>query len=278
MKRYAMFIICAFILAMCGRTAFAAEEAGSKAAEQPAVDEQTVKDLVDLAKKYEATGKLPQSAVVQGKPCTKGEAAVCLLAIIEKVLDKSQKEGIESVPREDLDKLAALHEALQDELVKHEGYLTLRESVAKILAKPEEPQFLLKGGVKGFLRGEGAGSQRLTDFSYNPGHAEGRFLYRVQPYVYFHPTDFIDIHVEGQGYGYTGGSQYLGKISLYQGFIEGRLPGSDIAALKVGRQEFVYGSAFILGANAFYQGLTFDAARLRVKPLDQLSLLQKCMR
>jgi len=100
----------------------------------------------------------------------------------------------------------------------------------------------------------------------------------VQPYVYFHPTDFIDIHVEGQGYGYTGGSQYLGKISLYQGFIEGRLPGSDIAALKVGRQEFVYGSAFILGANAFYQGLTFDAARLRVKPLDQLSLLQKCMR
>ena len=92
------------------------------------------------------------------------------------------------------------------------------------------------------------------------------------PYVSWHPTDFLDIHLEGQGYGYTGGSQYLGKVSLYQGFVEGRLPVMDVLALKVGRQELIYGSTFILGANSFFQGLTFDAARLRVKPLDALTV------
>lgn len=149
---------------------------------------------------------------------------------------------------------------------------TRRESIEAFLAPPEVPPFLYEIGLKGFFRGEGAGNFHLADFSFNPGHAEGRLLYRVLPYVYWHPTDFLDIHLEGQGYGYAGGSQYLGKVSLYQGFVEGRLPGTDKLALKVGRQEFVYGSTFILGANSFFQGLTFDAARLRVKPLEALSV------
>jgi hypothetical protein len=253
-------------------SALAAGEAVQAPAEQSAVDNRTVSDLIDLAKKYDATGKLPKSVVVEGKPCPRGDAATCLLTIIGKVLDKSKKEGKDAIAQEDLEKIGALHEALKDELAKHEGYLTLRESIEAMLAKPEEPPFLFKVGAKGFLRGEGVGNQRLPDFSYYPGHSEGRFLYRVLPYFYWHPTDFLDIHLEGQGYGYTGGSQYLGKYSLYQGFIEGRLPGKDVVALKVGRQELVYGSAFILGANSFYQGLTFDAARLRVKPFDALSV------
>jgi len=252
--------------------ALAADEAVKVPAGQTAVDERAVKDLVDLANKYDATGRLPKPVVVEGKPCPKADAATCLLAIIEKVLDKSKKEGKDAIAQEDLDKIGKLHEALKDELAKHEGYQTLRESIEAMLAKPEEPPFLYKVGAKGFLRGDGVGNQRLPDFSYSPGHGEGRFLYRVLPYVYWHPTDFLDINVEGQGYGYTGGSQYLGNYSLYQGFIEGRVPGKDVVSLKVGRQEFVYGSAFILGANAFYQGLTFDAARLRVKPLDALSV------
>ncbi len=272
MKRIVALIIWASIQVLCGRTELYAAGPAVAAAGQVTIDEQTIKDLVDLAQKYEATGTLPRSVVIEGKPCTRGEAAICLLAVIEKVIDKSQKEGKEAVPKEDLDKLTVLHEALQGELLKNESYLTLRESIDKILAKPEEPEFLFKGGVKGFLRGEGAGNQRLPDFSYNSGHGEGRFLYRVLPYVYWHPTDYIDIHVEGQGYGYTGGSQYSGQFTLYQGFIEGRFPGSDVAALKVGRQELVYGSAFILGTNAFYQGLTFDAARLRMKPVDSLTI------
>jgi hypothetical protein len=255
-----------------GGGAFAAPETSNIVAGEAAVDDLTVRDLVDLAKKYDATGKLPNSVMIEGKPCPRADAATCLLTIIEKVLDKSKKEGKDAVAQEDLDKIGALHEALKDELAKHEGYLTLRESINSILAKPEEPPFLFKVGAKGLLRGEGTGNQRLPDFSYNPGHAEGRFLYRVVPYFYLHPTNFIDIHLEGQGYGYTGGSQYYGRYSLYQGFIEGKLPDKDIVALKVGRQEFVYGSAFILGANASYQGLTFDAARLRVKPFDALTV------
>src|SRR5208282_3513461 len=67
-------------------SALAANEAGQAPVEQSAVDDRAVKDLVDLAKKYDATGKLPNSVVVEGKPCPKSDAATCLLAIIEKVL------------------------------------------------------------------------------------------------------------------------------------------------------------------------------------------------
>ncbi len=140
------------------------------------------------------------------------------------------------------------------------------------ISTPEGQPFMFQAGVKGFLRGDGAGNYRLPDLAFNPGHSEGRFLYRVLPYVYWHPTDFLDFHLEGQGYGYTGGSQYLGKVSLYQGYVEGRIPAQDTLALKLGRQEFVYGSTFILGANSFFQGLTFDAARIRVKPVGALTL------
>jgi hypothetical protein len=271
MKRIALLISCALILAMGWGTAHADISVHSLA-EQSVVEDQAFRNLVDLAEKYDATGKLPKSVVVEGKPCTKGDAATCLLTIIEKVLDKSKTEGKDAVAREDLEKISALHEALKDELVKHEGYLTLRESMDAMLAKPEEPPFLFKAGVKGFLRGEGVGNQRLPDFSFNPGHSEGRFLYRVLPYIYLHPTDFLDIHVEGQGYGFTGGSQYFGKVSLYQGFVEARLPEKDVVALKVGRQEFNYGSAFVLGADGFYKGLVFDAVRLRVKPVEPLTV------
>ncbi|HEX8960957.1 MAG TPA: alginate export family protein, partial [Geobacteraceae bacterium] len=109
-------------------------------------------------------------------------------------------------------------------------------------------------------------------FSYQPGHGEGRFLYRVKPYVYWHPTDWLDIHAEGQGYGFAGGSQESNKVSLYQGFIEIREPEKGRIALKGGRQEFSYGSAFILGPDSFYDGLSFDAARLRVRPVDPLTV------
>lgn len=271
MKRIALLILCALIPIVGGSPAHAGPSAPAPVA-QSAVDAPMVRDLIALATKYDATGKLPQSVVVEGKPCPKGEAATCLLAIIEKVLDKNNKEGKDAVAQEELDKISTLHEALKEELEKHEGYLTLRKSIDSILSKPEEPSFVIKAGVKGFLRGEGAGNFRLPDLAHNSGHSEGRFLYRVLPYVYWHPTDFLDIHLEGQGYGYTGGSQYLGKYSLYQGYIEGKLPNKDLLALKVGRQEFVYGSAFILGANGYFQGLTFDAARLCVKPFNALTV------
>jgi hypothetical protein len=226
------------------------------------------KEIAELAAKYGAQNKLPEGASLE-----KEELVVPFLSLIDKVLEKCEKEGIAAVPAEDLERIAALHEALKEELAQHEGYLTRREAIEKMLVKPEVPPFEYKIGVGGFLRGEGAGNFRLTDFGYQPAHGEGRFLYRVKPYAYWHPTDYLDIHAEGQGYGFSGGShQEFHKYSLYQGYVEAKIPGSELLALKGGRQEFSYGSTFILGPDSFFDGLSFDAARLRIRPVEPLTV------
>lgn len=139
------------------------------------------------------------------------------------------------------------------------------------LSQPEVPDFEYKLGIGGFMRGEGAGNFMLHDFSYKPGGSEGRFLYRVKPYAYWHPTDYLDVHAEGQAYGFDGGQDGFHRSSLYQGFAEAHLPQSDRVSLKAGRQEFSYGSTFILGPDSFFDGLSFDALRLRIKPQDNVT-------
>ena len=137
---------------------------------------------------------------------------------------------------------------------------------------PEVPPFEYKIGVNGFVRGEGVGSLNLSDFGYHPDHREGGLLYRVKPYAYWHPVDYLDIHLEGQGYGSVGGHDKSPDLSLYQGFVEARLPGKEWLSVKAGRQEFSYGSTFILGPDSFYNGLSFDAARVRLQPVAALSI------
>ena len=92
------------------------------------------------------TAKLPASVLAEGKPCPRGEAAICLLAVIGKALEKCGKEGKEAVAQEDLAKLGALQEALKDELENREGYQSRREAIAAVLAKSEEPAFEYKVG------------------------------------------------------------------------------------------------------------------------------------
>ncbi len=230
------------------------------------------RDLDDLSRRYGVSSGISSSTSTGEHTYTRRELAEKLFSVLQKVAEKCQVGGRDTVPAEDWKKLTRLHDQLQDQLVIVPGYQTRQGTIERLFTPLEAPSFEFQYGVKGFLRGEGGGDFRLPDQGFNPGHAEGRFLYRVLPYVYWHPTDYLDIHLEGQGYGYTGGSQYLGKYSLYQGYVEGRLPGTDILSLKVGRQEFVYGSDFILGANSWFQGLTFDAARVRVRPLDALTL------
>ena len=231
-------------------------------------DHWACREIEALAAKYSAVKRVPEGATLEKK-----ELAAPLLAVIEKVLAKGELEGKEAVPAEDLERIAALHEALKEELAQYEGYQTRRESISKMLAKPELPPFEYKAGINGFLRGEGVGNFRLTDSSYTPGQVEGRFVYRVKPYAYWHPIEWLDIHAEGQGYGFTGENLLeYNKYSLYQGFVEARFPGGEVLALKGGRQEFRYGSAFIIGSDSFFDGLSFDAARLRINMIEPLTV------
>jgi len=231
-------------------------------------DHWTWKEIADLAAKYGALEKAPEAESLEKK-----ELAAPFLAVIAKVQEKSEKEGKETVPREDIDRITVLHEALKAELADFEGYQTRRAAIETLLARPDEPDFEYKIGVNGFVRGEGVGNFRLTDFSFAPGHGEGRFVYRIKPYLFWHPTDWLGFHAEGQGYGIMGGShQNNHKISLYQGYVEAKIPGSELLAMKGGRQEFLYGSAFILGTDSYFDGLSFDAARLRIRPVDPLTV------
>src|SRR5512140_2401701 len=116
------------------------------------------KEIEELGKKYAAEKKLSDAVMVEGKHCPKSELAYCLLSILDKIVGKHAKEGAEAIPANDLERIAALHEALKAELAQYEGYLTIRESIEKILAGPELPPFEHKVGVNGFLRGEGVGN------------------------------------------------------------------------------------------------------------------------
>ncbi len=137
-----------------------------------------------------------------------------------------------------------------------------------------DPPYLLKAGVSGFLRGEGSGDfgYSLAGSSYTPGSGVGRLTYRILPYLEWNPTDYLEMEVQGQGYGFTLGSPRDSHYSLYQGYLEISTPETKRIKLKLGRQEFIYGSAFIFGGNSFYNGLTFDGAKLRMKPLEELTL------
>jgi hypothetical protein len=267
MKNLMMLFLALLLSLLVCSASFPYEGSGDIPAKVPR-EHWSCKEIAALAAKYGALKKVPEAESLEKK-----ELVAPLLAVIEKVQEKCEKEGKEAVPREDIDRITALHEALKAELADFEGYQTRREAIEQMLAKPETPAFEYKFGVNGFLRGEGVGNFRLTDFSYAPGHGEGRFVYRVKPYAYWHPTAWLDIHAEGQGYGFIGGShQEFNKVSLYQGFIEAKLPGRELLALKGGRQEFSYGSTFILGPDSFYDGLSFDAARLRVRPVEPLTV------
>ena len=132
--------------------------------------------------------------------------------------------------------------------------------------------FEYKFGVNGFFRVEGTGNFRLADNSYDPKYAEGRYLYRVKPFASWQPTDYLGLHLEGQGYGFVGGGHSDGQLSLYQGYLDGKLPGKETLALRAGRQEFSYGSNFMLGPDSFFNGLSFDAVRLKLQPSDALGI------
>lgn len=252
--------------------AYSSEDESLRIPEAVTAEHWSCRELEDLGNKYRVSPHATKPMVVGEQRYSRKDLAEKLSAILEKVVEISETGGRDAVPAADWEKIDRLHQHLREPLTDMEGYQARRDTIERLFSPQEAPAHEVSYGLKGFLRAEGAGNFRLPDLGYNPGQAEGRFLYRVIPYVLWHPADFLHIHLEGQGYGYSGGGQYLGKYSLYQGYVEGLLPGSEVFSLKLGRQELVYGSAFILGSNSWFQGLTFDAARVRVKPLPALTL------
>ena len=255
-----MFYLCMMFPAVAGENATGKQERIPES-------HWSCREAAALAERYGTRPPTGDGGMVERK-----ELCSCFVAVMEKVIEK-RGEGDNAVPQEDLERLAALHEWVKDDLAGFEGYLKRREAIMGILSKPDLLHVLYTFGLNGFLRGEGAGALSLADAAYTPGHGEGRWVYRIKPYVLWHPADWIDLHVEGQGYGYRGGnSQEYGKFSLYQGWAELKTPGRDWLALRGGRQEFSYGSTFMYGADSFYDGASFDGGRLRIKPGEQLSL------
>jgi hypothetical protein len=129
----------------------------------------------------------------------------------------------------------------------------------------------MKLGLDSMVRAETATNFSLGSFSFTPGNDEGRILFRLRPSVTVSPSENLTARVEGQWYAFYDDKDFS-LFSLYQGYVEGVVPGVKGVSLKAGRQELVYGSTFLLGADTFYDGLTFDAAKLSWKPAEKFSL------
>ena len=78
--------------------------------------------------------------------------------------------------------------------------------------------------------------------------------------------------VQVKWYGRWGGTDRRSAFDLYQGYVEWEKIGGSSISLKAGRQEFLYGSAFFIGTNDFYNGLSWDGAKGSIKPFEPLSL------
>jgi len=250
------------LLPLCFSAAHAAN-GDWQVAEYVAPENPAYAGVAELTDKYETEKKLPE-----GQTCSKSELVDCLLPVLKKIAAMYEKGGPQAMQRDDLETINNLIAVLDSELEKRAEYRAVRQTINRALAliEPAVPLYKYKFGVNGLTRGEGSRSFNLSDFGHDPGNNGGQFLYRVKPYVHWHPTDYVFLHLEGQGYGTMDGSEHDGEYSLYQGFVEARLPEKSWFDLKAGRQEFNYGSSFILGPDAFYDGLSFDAGRLSLRP------------
>jgi hypothetical protein len=140
-------------------------------------------------------------------------------------------------------------------------------------AEPADPLRFgpVKLGLDVMTRGEAIDNFSLEDFSFTPGDDDARVLFRVRPSVTVSPSEFFRVRIEGQWYAFYDDAD-SSSFTLYQGYVEGSLPPARRISVRAGRQELSYGSNFLLGADTFFNGLTFDAVKLSVAPLDGLSV------
>jgi hypothetical protein len=145
-----------------------------------------------------------------------------------------------------------------------------KESEKKlVLLRAGEWEFDAGGQVR--LRGDFARNQKFTDLGFTPDHKEAQFLERtrLQASIENHSLN-LEVFVQGQWYGRWGGLDNRSDFDLYQGYIEwGKVLNLPVS-LKAGRQEFLYGSAYFIGTNDFYNGLSWDGFKTSIRPFEQL--------
>jgi len=123
------------------------------------------------------------------------------------------------------------------------------------------------------LRGDFAKNQNLTDFAFTPGHREAQFLERTRLQASVENRAMnLEAVVQVQSYGRWGGTDNRSAYDLYQGYLEWKKIVGLPLSLKAGRQEFLYGSAFFIGTNDFYNGLTWDGFKTKISPIERLDI------
>ncbi len=158
------------------------------------------------------------------------------------------------------------------------GDPTVEESTAgrgEAGAPPEarKDRWTLGVGSQIRLRGDFVRNQSLTDFAFASGQREAQFLQRSRLNVSAEDTVLgVKAFAQGQWYGRWGGTDHRSDVDLYQGYVEWEKVLGSPLSLRAGRQEFAYGSTFFLGANDFYNGLSWDGLKVTVAPRDGVAV------
>lgn len=138
--------------------------------------------------------------------------------------------------------------------------------------KAAEDRWKLDFGGQVRIRGDFAENQNFTDFTFTPGQKEAQFLERTRLYGFVEdPSLNLKVYAHIQWYGRWGAVNERSDLDLYQGYAEWDKPFGLPMGLKVGRQDFSYGSTFFLGPNDFYNGLSWDGIKVGINPSGQLS-------
>jgi len=82
----------------------------------------------------------------------------------------------------------------------------------------------VKLGLDSLVRPEAVTNFSLGSFTFTPGYDERRILLRIRPSVTVSPSENLSARVDGQWYAYYDDKDFS-LFSLYQGYVEGVLPG-----------------------------------------------------
>lgn len=134
--------------------------------------------------------------------------------------------------------------------------LLLLPSAGPAAGDAETPAVALEGEV--LLRLEAAAHFDLLGQLIEPGRRPERSLSRVRPRLTLAPAEGLVLVAQGQWYA-AYGPEGDGTGSVYQAYAELQRGATTVRA---GRQEIVLGSGFVLGADSFFDGASFDALRV----------------